>query len=146
MSIELGAAYPFTGVGAGQPLGNIAPHSHNLFIDFFRTFGVPGVTLIGIMVALMVFYMLASLFDTLFRSRGKLYAANDVMVLGSAVSLWNYIVANQMSDSFGPSTAAFLWLPAALLVAYRGFQKPVPVRPTLLPRQPRAAWWMRSYG
>jgi hypothetical protein len=37
--------------------------------------------------------------------------------------VWNYIVANQMSDSFGPSTAPFFWLPLALLMFYRGMQR-----------------------
>lgn len=124
MSIDLGLTHPFIGVGAGQPVGDIAPHSHNLFIDYFRTLGVPGVALVAVIVLLVAGYLVAAVLSTLFgndRSEGATEA--NVMVLGSSVSVWNYLAANQMSDSFGPSTAPFFWLPLALLMAYRGMQR-----------------------
>ena len=124
ISIDLGLSHPFMGVGAGQPVGDIAPHSHNLFIDFFRTLGVPGVALVSIMVLLVMAYLVSSVLCTLFgNDRGEHAAEVNVMVLGTSVSVWNYILANQMSDSFGPSTAAFFWLPLALLIFYRGVQR-----------------------
>ncbi|MEI2297439.1 O-antigen ligase family protein [Ensifer sp. MJa1] len=124
ISIDLGLAHPFAGVGAGQPIGEIAPHSHNLFIEYFRTLGVPGAGLITIMVLLVVIFLISSVVATL-RGKGKSrYATKtNVMVLGSAVCTWNYLVANQMSDSFGPSTAPFFWIPLALLIAYRSMQR-----------------------
>jgi O-antigen ligase len=124
ISIDLGLSHPFMGVGAGQPVGDIAPHSHNLFIDFFRTLGVPGVALVSMMVLLVMAYLVSSVLCTLFgNDRGEHAAEVNVMVLGTSVSVWNYILANQMSDSFGPSTAAFFWLPLALLIFYRGVQR-----------------------
>ena len=124
MSIDLGLSHPFTGVGAGQPLGDIAPHSHNLFIEYFRTLGVPGAALIVVLVLLVTAYLTTAVISTLF-GRGQSAGATsaNVMVLGTAVSVWNYVLANQMSNSFGPSTAPFFWLPLALLISYRGMQR-----------------------
>lgn len=128
ISINLGLAHPFTGVGAGQPIGDIAPHSHNLFIEYFRTLGVPGVGLITIMVLLVVIFLVSAVVPTLMGQGESRHATvTNVMLLGSAVCVWNYLVANQMSDSFGPSTAPFFWIPLALLIAYRSMQRsPVP--------------------
>ncbi|MER8464775.1 O-antigen ligase family protein [Mesorhizobium sp. M1396] len=124
ISIDLGLSHPFMGVGAGQPVGDIAPHSHNLFIDAFRTLGIPGVALVSIMVLVVVVYVVSAVLSTLFdKDRGKHSTEINVMVLGTSVSVFNYIAANQMSDSFGPSTAAFFWLPLALLIFYRGRQR-----------------------
>jgi hypothetical protein len=124
MSIDLGLSHPFMGVGAGQPVGDIAPHSHNLFIEYFRTLGVPGGALIAVMALLVTVYLAGAVVRTLVsRTRGGYAADVNVMVLASSVSVWNYLLANQMSDSFGPSTAAFFWLPLALLMFYRGEQR-----------------------
>jgi hypothetical protein len=124
MSIDMGLSHPFIGVGAGQPIGNIAPHSHNLFIDYFRTLGVPGLGLVTIIVLLVTAYLVSAVLRTLINNDRGAYATEvNVMVLGTSVSVWNYIVANQMSDSFGPSTAPFFWLPLALLMFYRGMQR-----------------------
>ena len=124
MSIDLGLTHPFIGVGAGQPVGDIAPHSHNLFIDYFRTLGVPGVALVAVIALLVTAYLVSAVLSTLFgKHRNEDAAEANVMVLGSSVSVWNYLAANQMSDSFGPSTAPFFWLPLALLIAYRGMQR-----------------------
>ena len=124
MSIDLGLSHPFLGVGAGQPVGDIAPHSHNLFIEYFRTLGVPGAALIAVIALLVTLYLAGAVFRTLVGRTRSGYASDvNVMVLASSVSVWNYLLANQMSDSFGPSTAAFFWLPLALLMFYRGVQR-----------------------
>ncbi|MDX8442176.1 O-antigen ligase family protein [Mesorhizobium australafricanum] len=124
ISIDLGLAHPFIGVGAGQTVGDIAPHSHNLFIDYFRTLGVPGVALITIIVVLVTAYLIGAVLSALSGDDASEESRKtNVMVLGSAVAVLNYIVANQMSDSFGPSTAPFFWLPLALLMFYRGVQR-----------------------
>ncbi|KUM26165.1 hypothetical protein AU467_04065 [Mesorhizobium loti] len=124
ISIDLGLAHPFRGVGAGQWVGDIAPHSHNLFIDYFRTLGVPGAALVTVIVLLVTTYMTSAVLGTLIGTgTSEDVTKADVMVLGASVSVLNYIVANQMSDSFGPSTAAFFWLPLALLIFYRGRQR-----------------------
>ncbi|MBS3651694.1 O-antigen ligase family protein [Pseudaminobacter sp. 19-2017] len=126
ISIDLGLLHPFTGVGAGQPVGDIAPHSHNLLIEYFRTLGVPGLALIIVMVLLVATYLISAILLTLNAKGASEHTGKaDVMVLGSAVSVLNYVVANQMSDSFGPSTAPFFWLPLALLMFYRGLQRSV---------------------
>lgn len=124
ISIDLGLAHPFTGVGAGQPVGDIAPHSHNLFIEYFRTLGVPGVALITIFVLLVTIYLISAVVPTLIGNGRSTHATDvNVMLLSSSVCVWNYILANQMSDSLGPSTAPFFWIPLALLITYRGMQR-----------------------
>ena len=126
MSIDLGLSHPFLGVGAGQPIGDIAPHSHNLFIDYFRTLGVPGAALVTIIVLLVTAYLISAVLGTLKvigDDMSESATKTNVMVLGTSVSVWNYLVANQMSDSFGPSTAPFFWLPLALLMSYRRMQQ-----------------------
>ncbi|CDX14019.1 conserved membrane hypothetical protein [Mesorhizobium sp. ORS 3324] len=126
MSIDLGLAHPFLGVGAGQPIGDIAPHSHNLFIEYFRTLGVPGLALITIMFLLVTSYLVIGVLRTLKAvgdDTSESATSTNVMVLGTSVSVWNYLVANQMSDSFGPSTSPFFWLPLALLMFYRANQR-----------------------
>ncbi|TIV69457.1 MAG: O-antigen ligase family protein [Mesorhizobium sp.] len=129
ISIDLGLTHPFMGVGAGQWVEDIAPHSHNLFIDYFRTLGVPGVGLVLIVVVLVVAYLVCAILHTLVdKGRGEQATEVNVMVLGTSVAVWNYLVANQMSDSFGPSTAAFFWLPLALLLVYRGMQRSSQIR------------------
>ncbi|TIN15392.1 MAG: O-antigen ligase family protein, partial [Mesorhizobium sp.] len=65
ISMDLGLSHPFLGVGAGQPVGIIAPHSHNLFIDFFRTLGVPGLALVSMMVLLVMAYLVSAVLSTL---------------------------------------------------------------------------------
>ncbi|RRH97727.1 O-antigen ligase domain-containing protein [Mesorhizobium tamadayense] len=135
ISIDLGLSHPFMGVGAGQPVGNIAPHSHNLFIDYFRTLGVPGAALVIAVVVLVLAYVVSAVLRTLVdNGRGERATEVNVMVLGTSVSVWNYIVANQMSDSFGPSTAAFFWLPLALLIFYRGMQRSLQTDPVKNPK------------
>jgi hypothetical protein len=124
MSIDLGMEHPFLGVGAGQWIGDIAPHSHNLFIDYFRTLGVPGLGLVTVIALLVTLYLASAVLHTLIGNDTSSSATKiNVMVLGASVSVWNYLVANQMSDSFGPSTAPFFWLPLALLMFYRGMQR-----------------------
>lgn len=126
ISMDLGLLHPFIGVGAGQPVRDIAPHSHNLLIEYFRTLGVPGLALIVIMVVLVATYLLSATLHTLSAKGASEQATRaDVMVLGTSIAALNYIVANQMSDSFGPSTAPFFWLPLALLMFYRGLQRSV---------------------
>lgn len=124
ISMDLGLLHPFMGVGAGQPVGDIAPHSHNLLIEYFRTLGVPGLALILVMVLLVGSYLISAILHTLNANGASEDTEKaDVMVLGASVSVLNYVVANQMSDSFGPSTAPFFWLPLALLMFYRGLQR-----------------------
>ena len=144
MSIDLGLSHPFAGVGAGQPIGDIAPHSHNLFIDYFRTLGVPGLALVTIIVLFVTAYLVSAVLGTLKATAddtNESVAKTNVMVLGTSVSVWNYLVANQMSDSFGPSTAPFFWLPLALLIVYRGMQRqPLAERARKPTRYAGAAW------
>lgn len=75
------------------------------------------------MVLLVVVILVGAVVPTLLGQGKSKYASTNAMLLGSAVCVWNYLVANQMSDSFGPSTAPFFWIPLALLIAYRSMQR-----------------------
>jgi len=80
--------------------------------------------LVTVIALLVTLYLANAVLHTLIgNDTGRSATNTNVMVLGASVSVWNYLVANQMSDSFGPSTAPFFWLPLALLMFYRGMQR-----------------------
>lgn len=114
--------YPLTGVGAGQPLDEGAEHSHNVFIDSLRTTGAPG-------LALMTFFILSSLWYSVATVRaakrlvnvpGSRMASEDFRgpLVGSVLAMVSYVMANQMSDSFGPSTIPFFYMFFAFSLTY----------------------------
>lgn len=120
LSLEDGNANPLTGVGAGQRLSNrLYTHSHNVELDYFRTLGFPGLFAILTVIILIMstaWRTLASSFRISPNGPPK-----DILALGYAFGAINYILANQLSDSFGPSTVPLLWLCAGLLLMYRRY-------------------------
>ncbi|MCY1489018.1 hypothetical protein D9M68_227280 [compost metagenome] len=76
------------------------------------------------MVLLVVVILAGAVVPTVIgQGKSKYATSTNGMLLGSAVCVWNYLVANQMSDSFGPSTAPFFWIPLALLISYRSMRR-----------------------
>lgn len=117
-ALDDGFAAPLTGVGAGQlALNGRYTHSHNVFLDSFRTLGVPGLAFVFCQLTAAVLLALSALAQVV---RPPTQAAADRIVLtGFAFSVLSYIASNQMSDSFGPSTSPLFWLCLAGLVAVR---------------------------
>lgn len=111
-SIEAGIANPLTGEGPREVFG--FPHAHNAILDCFRVLGFPGLVAIlcfcGLIVGLAASGVLAAL-----RGRPDAYWERRVIVAG-AVSVLSYLVSNQMSDSFGPSTFPFMWAALGIML------------------------------
>jgi O-antigen ligase len=106
-AIATGLEHPLLGQGAGQlGLGGVT-HSHNVFLDAFRTLGVPGLAGVVLEVG-CVMVMLIPIIAHGFKGRLPLLPA------ATAAGCLAYIIANQSSDSFGPSTIPIFWIVLAL--------------------------------
>ncbi|WP_424943970.1 O-antigen ligase family protein [Aliiroseovarius crassostreae] len=118
-SLALFIQNPILGVGAGQPIQSGVSHSHNVMLEFARTLGVPGLVLITILILAITICC----FDTIRKSllaKGAPLEGRCVCI-GLALSPLAYIAANFTSDSFGPTTSAFLYATLFLGLANRGF-------------------------
>jgi hypothetical protein len=116
ISISDGLSHPWFGVGAGQDVsGTAINHSHNVFLDYFRTMGTVGLGLLTAQILATVVIATSSFFATRSSSSQDL----RVTAVGLGFSVLGYILANQFSDSFGPSTVPLFWLSVALLLYAR---------------------------
>ncbi len=120
-SMEMIALNPLTGVGAGTAIEIVAvessiSHSHNIFLDYGRTLGIPG------MVAVTVIWCTAMC--TAFLTLARLALDNlhshpvNPLILASALGCICYLLSNLTSDSFGPSTSPFFWVTFFLMLAF----------------------------
>ena len=114
-------ANPLTGEGAGQFMREpiypkVVSHSHNLFLDYARTLGAPGLVLIFVLVSTVLLSVITTVIGLLNQDMSRGMRA---LVLGSAIGSGNYVVANFSSESFGPSTSPFFWLLLFLFFALR---------------------------
>lgn len=113
-----GLAAPWTGEGAGQPAlqpltGERFSHSHNVLIDHFRTMGLPGlIALCGIMLSVTGLAGCGLLLSL----RSHATRGARLSVMGSALGCLSFLLGNQMSDSFGPSTMPVFWVVLCSLV------------------------------
>lgn len=105
---------PLTGVGAGQPLPDGTEHSHNIFMDSLRTLGAPGAMLMVLFYLAILWYVFCSLRwmrQTWAYPKGRLRDdAAKGQYIGATLAMATYLITNQMSDSFGPSTLPFFYL------------------------------------
>lgn len=105
---------PIVGVGAGQLMRDGTPHSHNIFIDSLRTTGLAGFILTLVFHVLVVVYIISTIrrAGAEARTPGRPLddLANQGVLVGCIAGMVNYLIANEMSDSFGPSTLPFFYL------------------------------------
>jgi len=111
---------PFFGEGTSQHIvvyGQTHTHSHNVFLDYGRTMGVPALMLILLMVFSILFFVVSTLL-TMVRDRPTDADAmfNRALVVGCGFTVVSYVLSNQMSDSFGPSTSCFFWMAVGVLI------------------------------
>ncbi|MEM9479717.1 MAG: O-antigen ligase family protein [Verrucomicrobiota bacterium] len=104
-AIEQGKAHWIIGSGAGEEVLGLT-HAHNLVLDYFKGIGVFGALAVLVLCLTILFRMLTS---TLYVLNG--HGDDDdkriwVLYVGAVV----YMLANQLSDSFGPTTIGFLWV------------------------------------
>ncbi|MBX9615189.1 MAG: O-antigen ligase family protein [Caulobacteraceae bacterium] len=111
-SIEDGLDHPVGGVGAGQYTNAYnVPHSHNVFLDYFRTLGIPGLALVSTQIGLCLWAAFGSIFSP--RSKGA-DIDGQILSKSASFSVIAYIASNQISDSFGASTLPLFWICMAL--------------------------------
>lgn len=121
-SWDTALAHPVTGAGAGQLMSDGTEHSHNVFMDALRTMGFPGlgITAAFILAVLWYFFGAYRAARQLNRDPGSRLSQDDARgsFIGSLMALISYLVSNQMSDSFGPSTIPFFYMFLAFSFTY----------------------------
>ena len=123
-AIEKGGEHWIVGAGAGEKVMGLS-HAHNLVLNYFRGIGLFG--------AIAVALLCVAIFSRTIRKGltvvvGRV-APGDRRLWSYYVSATVYVICNQLSDSFGPTTIGCLWLvylPAVL--CERGSRSAVAVR------------------
>ena len=104
-SIAQGSRHWLIGSGAGEQLLGHS-HSHNLVLDYFRGIGVFGAAAIALLSLTILLRAFGKGLGALSHSAGpeekRAWACYAAAVI--------YVLCNQLSDCFGPSTIATLWL------------------------------------
>lgn len=106
-SIRLGLANPLIGVGAGSHVFGPPDHSHNMILEYFRGMGVFGLLAAAVLLvatAARGFHFMATTIG-----RGREERARDTAILALFLGAIGYLIGNQLSDSFSPSTAFLFW-------------------------------------
>lgn len=104
-AIRLGLEHPILGSGAGAHIFGLT-HAHNMILDYFRGGGVfAAVAAIVLTITTIVRSTRAILLRSIRNDQIKRLEASALLVGGCL-----YLIANQLSDSFSPSTAAFFWI------------------------------------
>ncbi len=122
-SIRLGSQHWLIGSGAGQKVLGVS-HSHNLALDYFRGIGLFGAIAVVLLCFRILWRCAAKTLSVL--SGADSIADRRIWACYTAASL--YVVCNQLSDSFGPTTIAALWIIYLPAVIYErlGDQNTVP--------------------
>jgi len=103
-AIAQGKAHWIIGSGAGEKILG-TEHAHNLVLDYFKGIGIFGALAI-VLLCLSVFFR-AGAKGLRILSGGA--DETDKRIWACYVGAAVYVLCNQMSDSFGPSTIGFLW-------------------------------------
>jgi hypothetical protein len=147
ISFQTGLAHPFLGVGAGSEVYGYA-HSHDMFLDYFRGMGV-GALLAAVVLVLSAGFRGANFLIATWQKR-DVDRAPDTIVAGLYMGAFFHLIANQLSDSFSPTTAFLFWM-LYFSAFFMARPQAAPVRPTrgLAPghRHPSTVGWsprMRS--
>ncbi len=105
-AIDQGKRHWLIGTGAGEKVLGVT-HSHNLVIDYFKGIGAFGAIAI-VLLCLTILGRALIKTVSVFSPKSDI---NDIRILACYFSASVYVVCNQLSDCFGPSTIGFLWLP-----------------------------------
>lgn len=105
-SLRIGFANPLLGEGAGTRILDKA-HSHNMVLDYFRGMGVFAMAAAVILLVTVVTRALLYLAATWGKGRENRAAESITMALHLGAA--TYLIGNQISDSFSPSTAFLFW-------------------------------------
>lgn len=104
-AIRQGRQHWLVGSGAGEKVHGMA-HSHNLVLDYFKGIGIFGAAGIA-MLCLAIVGRTGWKSLSVVSGRGN---ETDLRILACYFGATVYVVCNQLSDCFGPSTVGFLWV------------------------------------
>ncbi|MEM7603104.1 MAG: O-antigen ligase family protein [Verrucomicrobiota bacterium] len=104
-AIRQGKLHWLVGTGAGEKIHGVS-HSHNLVLDYFKGIGIFGAIGIGLLCLVIVGRTVIKSLSVL-RGRGT---ELDIRVLACFFGATVYVICNQLSDCFGPTTVGFLWV------------------------------------
>ena len=122
-SIRAGVLNPLTGTGAGtKVLGR--SHSHNMILDYFRGMGVTGLMAAMLMLGAPIARAISFAVKTLRQDPAS--RRSDTLNMSFFVGASGYLLGNQISDSFSPSTAYIFWIVyVTAIIAASEARKPV---------------------
>ncbi|RST31444.1 hypothetical protein HMF7854_11780 [Sphingomonas ginkgonis] len=138
-SIRLGLKHPLLGTGAGSKVLGYS-HSHNMSLDYFRGMGI-----LGLVAALTLLVAVASRTAAFVAStwhKGVVDRSADVVTAAMYLGATFYLVGNQLSDSFSPTTAFPFWM--LYLGAYFSTLKPRAVAARARLRRSTRDWSPRA--
>jgi hypothetical protein len=131
-SLQTGLANPLFGVGAGTEVYGYA-HSHNMLLDYFRGMGVLALSAAVVLILSVVSRCASFLLSTWYKRESN--RSSDTLVAGMYLGATFHLFANQLSDSFSPTTAFLFWMMyfGGFFIARSGtpFAPPVP-RPSTI--------------
>lgn len=104
-ALRLGVEHPLTGSGAGAYIHGVT-HAHNMVLDLFRGTGVFGASAV-LLICVTCFSRLLSLSVRVIGTGELRRNSEFAIAMYAGASL--YLVGNQLSDSFSPSTSLFFW-------------------------------------
>jgi len=119
-ALSVMANNPMFGEGLGQRFmtnGELTHHSHNVFLDFGRSIGVPG----AIAIFAILFASLVLACRTLYYVISKKQTLPILIVAGGCISIIGYIFSSQLTESFGLASSFFFWLSLGLVLRRRDF-------------------------
>lgn len=137
-SLQIALANPLLGAGAGTEVYGYA-HSHNMLLDYFRGMGVFGLTA-GVVLILSVLSRGVGFLLSTWHKR-EVDRASDTIVAGMYLGAIFHLIANQLSDSFSPTTAFLFWMMyfgAFFSARSPGYVPRAARRPSTLEWSPRA--------
>ena len=106
-SVRVGLAHPLLGGGAGTMVLNKA-HSHDMVLDYFRGMGVFGMAAAIALILCTAARVTSFVVSTL--HRGLTDRTADTIVAGLYLGALFDLIANQLSDSFSPTTSFLFWM------------------------------------
>jgi hypothetical protein len=130
-AIEKGGEHWIVGAGAGEKVMGLS-HAHNLVLNYFRGIGLFGAIAVALLCVAILYRCVRKGMTVVVGRSGS----GDRRLWSYYVAATVYVICNQLSDSFGPTTIGCLWLiylPAVL--CERAVPRRAPARRAVSPRR-----------
>ena len=139
-SFAIGLANPLLGEGAGTSILGYA-HSHNMLLDYFRGMGVFAACAVIVLILSAAARCAKFLLSTC--HKGAVDRQGDTLVAGMYMGAMFHLLANQLSDSFSPTTAFLFWI--VYFGAYFSSRPAMSVARCIRPPMNTVAWRPRGF-